>query len=551
MRRGEWWLVVALFAGSFALVVGTAGDYGATYDEPHYASAGSKYATWWVLAARSPALAFQRSAIEAAWRPNHEHPPLQKVASGFSYRWLPGLLPGLTAMRLPSAFWFALAAVGLFLFARGIWSLGGALFAALAFITMPHLFAHAHFVALDMPITAWFFFTAALAAVALTRDSWPWTALAGIAFGLALLSKINALFLPLLLLPWALIWHRRSWPKAAAAVAIGAAVFFVGWPWLWIAPVAHLKAYLAFHFRHAAYNVWYLGKLHQYAPWHYPFVMTAVSTPALVLLMSLAGLIICRPRRGNPREALLVLGFLISLAPSALPTSPKYNGVRLFLLAFPFLAALAGAGFARLESRLFRAGPLSRPTNTGLARLVALLVGASLLTPSVRALARTHPYQLAYYNAFVGGAAGAAESGFETIYWGQVLSQGVDFVNRIEKASPFLLVIPKGVIYLFHLQQVRPDAQFTADESQAPSVDYVMFQCMQSDFTDLCWELYRNAEPAFSVQLEGTPLLVAYDRDAAAAAAARLSARPAPAAPATSPAASSETNRPTRKLAGS
>jgi len=41
-----------------------------------------------------------------------------------------------------------------------------------------------------------------------------------------------------------------------------------------------------------------------------------------------------------------------------------------------------------------------------------------------------------------------------------------------------------------------------------------MFQAMQSDYTELCWALVREAEPVFEVTVEGTPLLLAYDRRA-------------------------------------
>jgi hypothetical protein len=342
-----------------------------------------------------------------------------------------------------------------------------------------------------------------------------------------------------------LIWHRRRWPKLLAILPIGPAVFFLCWPWLWIAPIAHLKGYLAFQFGHAAYNVWYLGKLYQYAPWHYPFVITAVTTPALLLLASLVGLAVLRPRR-NPEQALLLLGLAVMLAPNALPNSPKYNGERLFLPAFPFLAALAGGGFEWVTGSLRKLRFLSGEQNAGLARMLPVLLGAALLAPGVRAIAYTHPYQLAYYSAFVGGTAGATRRGFETIYWGQVLSEGVDFVDQLKDRNPRLLVIPKGVIYLFDLQQVRPDARFTGDEAEARSVDYVMFQCMQSDFTDLCWQLYRNAKPAYSVMLDETPLLVAYDRAAVAAASERRKGTSAPKAPASRASATSEMNRPTR-----
>ena len=140
MRGREWGVVAALFVLPFCWVLLSATDYGATYDEPHYASAGSRYAAWWARVATSPGEALTRDAIYAAWRLNHEHPPLQKVASGFSYRWLGDVLPGLTAMRLPSALWYSLAICALFLFVRGVWGFGAGLVAAIAFATLPRIF---------------------------------------------------------------------------------------------------------------------------------------------------------------------------------------------------------------------------------------------------------------------------------------------------------------------------------------------------------------------------------------------------------------------------
>jgi hypothetical protein len=86
-----------------------------------------------------------------------------------------------------------------------------------------------------------------------------------------------------------------------------------------------------------------------------------------------------------------------------------------------------------------------------------------------------------------------------------------------------VLLIPKGVIYLLEFQQqagpqqaggLRPDLDFTGDEAEAREVDYVMFQAMQSDYTDLAWSLVSEQEPVWMVTVEKTPLLLAYDREA-------------------------------------
>jgi 4-amino-4-deoxy-L-arabinose transferase-like glycosyltransferase len=541
-------LILGLFLVTFSLTLLTANDYGPTYDEPHYASAGARYADWWARVFRGDFRALSASEIETTWRLNHEHPPLQKVACGFAQRWFGGVMPGLMAMRLPSALWFAVAVCAIYLLCRGVWGRRGALFGALAFATMPRVIADAHFVALDMPIACWFFVTAAIAAWAMRRSSWPLAVLAGVAFGLALLAKLNAFFLPIVLIVWTAIFHRKQWPKLIPMIALGPLVFWIGWPWMWFDVVDHVRSYLTFHSGHAAYNVWYLGRLWQYAPWHYPFVMTAVTTPALLLALAALGIVgatrrvalACPPPKGESatrpywygaEPALLLLGLIVTLVPNALPSSPKYNGVRLFLPAFPFLAALAGGGFAwvqgvatSLASRLGRhLTPLppspSLERGRRLSSLIAAALGALLLYPGANAAIRIHPYQLAYYNALVGGTAGATRRGFETIYWGQVFEEAPLFLNRITTVSPRALVIPKGVIYLLDFQRqtgyLRPDVEFTGDDREAGRVDYVMFQAMQSDYPDLCWALVKGEAPAWTVQSEdGTPLLLIYDRAA-------------------------------------
>jgi 4-amino-4-deoxy-L-arabinose transferase-like glycosyltransferase len=525
--------------------------YSPTYDEPHYASAGIYYADWWGRVVRGDFSALSRPQIESAWRYNHEHPPLQKTVSGVSQALLGRTLSGMTAIRLPSALWYALVVTALFLFLLPVWGRAGALVSALALAILPRFFAHAHFVALDLPIACWFFLTAALTALALERDSWKWAVLAGIAFGLALGAKMNAFFLPFLLVPWGLIWYRPRWKKLVAILLIGPAVFFLSWPWLWLAPVTHFQEYLAFHFRHAAYNVWYLGHTYQYAPWHYPFVITAVTTPALLLLAALAGVTRSWPRRGiEPRKALLLLGLAVTLLPSALPSSPKYNGERLFLPAFPFLCALAGGGFAWAQDGIKRA-LRARKDGKRVTALATFGLAVLLLTSGVRGSFTLHPYQLAYYNEFTGGTWKATKQGFETIYWGQVFQDGAGYFNTFQQQNPRVLVIPKGVIYLLEFQQkagnLREDIRFTGDESEAAEVATVIFQWMESDFTDLCWELVNgDIDPVHAVVIGDAPLLTIYDSQALAAALDRLEERHATPKAASPAHANSDTNSPTR-----
>jgi hypothetical protein len=89
--------------------------------------------------------------------------------------------------------------------------------------------------------------------------------------------------------------------------------------------------------------------------------------------------------------------------------APAHDGVRLFLPAFFFLAAMAGWGTIWLADGVAR-WPGGRRV---LRPAVALLV----LAPAAWQLVKVHPFELSYYNELVGGPAGAWRRGFELAYW--------------------------------------------------------------------------------------------------------------------------------------
>jgi len=66
----------------------------------------------------------------------------------------------------------------------------------------------------------------------------------------------------------------------------------------------------------------------------------------------------------------------------------------------------------------------------------------------------THPYQLSYYNAFVGGLTGAARLGFETTYWGDTLSRSmlVEVARRVPEGSTLELA---PVLHQFQAADVQ------------------------------------------------------------------------------------------------
>ncbi len=407
----------------------------------------------------------------------HDYPPLGRLIlaaghDGMQVVWPVSVDPALAPRpyftiqaRAASALAFALTVflVGWYT-ARWHGQLAG-LCAALALPLMPRLFAHAHIASIESLVGL--FFTGTVLATAdrwplamtewasspQTRSRWsiPWqpVVITGVLLGLTLLTKIQAVLFPIPFSVWA-IWRfgRRGLVAVAAVGAISALVLFVGWPWLWIDPLRHAREYFAPANR-AHLNCWYLGQkfLDSEVPWHYPFVMFAVTVPLGLHVLGVWGVIIafrmrCRgigfqpvmPHGNTDRlEAyptqLLLAVMLFPLFLFAIPGLTVYDGERLFLVSFPLWVVCIGRGASDIYGRarlLPSREPQSNiPPRSRLGRSLALpLVGLLLLSESYT-LFTLHPCQLSYYNWLVGGLRGAQALGFEPSYWGDSITRSL------------------------------------------------------------------------------------------------------------------------------
>jgi hypothetical protein len=124
-------------------------------------------------------------------------------------------------------------------------------------------------------------------------------------------------------------------------------------------------------------------------PEYFFVAFAAKSTPAFLIVTALALAGLSRGREGRQDAALWLLPVLVLFLASA---GSSYNiGIRHMLPVYPLLA-MAGAGaLSRLAAARPRAG---------------VLLMAALPIASAAALARIHPHELSYFNAFVGGPEG-------------------------------------------------------------------------------------------------------------------------------------------------
>jgi hypothetical protein len=308
--------------------------------------------------------------------------------------------------------------------------------AGLALLLMPRVYGHAHLAALETftNLTC----TAAVLAVAAwwagpLPPSRQAAVAAGLVMGLALLSKIQAVLIPIPVIAWALVrWRRQAVGPVVLWGMTAFAVFFAAWPYLWLDPVGHLLEYLGRTTHRATLYCYYFGTRYadKAVPWHYPFVTFALTIPLAVLALILLGLGSVAGTQGTAdspsaavsdvarwRDRLLLACGIFPLVVFAMPGVAVYDGERLFLTVFPLWAIFAGRGaFNEMVAAARFIG--DRAAIIGIC-LACLLQFASNW--------RSHPSYLSYYNFSV-AIAGPERLGLELNYWGDALTR--DFLKE-------------------------------------------------------------------------------------------------------------------------
>lgn len=232
--------------------------------------------------------------------------------------------------------------------------------------------------------------------------------------------------------------------RLAVLVAVAWLVLVLPWPWAHQAPLAHpLEAMrLATDFP-TTMPVLFAGETvpSDALPRTYPLHYLLVTTPLPLLFLAAVALLLGWRRRDDPapeRAAMLGLTAVwlaLPLALFALLRPNVYGGMRHFLFLVPAVGLLAARGASDILDRL----PAGRARASAAAGLTALL-----LLPLVP-LVRLHPYQVTYYNALVGGVAGA-DGRYWTDYSLSSYAEAIRWINRQPRPAgrPTTLVLAGG-----------------------------------------------------------------------------------------------------------
>jgi hypothetical protein len=182
--------------------------------------------------------------------------------------------------------------------------------------------------------------------------------------------------------------------------------------------------------------------------------MLGVTLPLSVLFFSGLGLILSLVFARSRKLPLLVLFLGLTMwAVASAPSTPKYDGVRLFMPLFPCIALLAGGG-AEGVLALTRWSARRRGVARQEMTVMACLMVFALAAEGAWGTVRVYPYVLSYFNPIVGGIAGADERGFEVVYWGEPINEEVvEALNRMIPDGEKLKVLALHEMCFLQLQQ--------------------------------------------------------------------------------------------------
>lgn len=229
---------VVLFLLFLAPILFTLPDYGITHDEPIYMEASRSIRQWLSLDLRSM---LSQDSIDQHWKTD---PPRNVHPSGV--KWLYIIAQGTVFWekdpyvqnRLLCIFVFA-ASLTLFL----QWNFGPffarSLLAVLLLLSIPRFFAHAHFAATDIPMTAFLMLFVMAASKGMDQGT-PW--LAGVLLGFLASIKMTSVLFALPLLTLFLILHRTPAKKALQTVSLlgvtAGLTFYLLNPDWWFSPLS-------------------------------------------------------------------------------------------------------------------------------------------------------------------------------------------------------------------------------------------------------------------------------------------------------------------------
>jgi 4-amino-4-deoxy-L-arabinose transferase-like glycosyltransferase len=310
----------------------------------------------------------------------------------------------------------------------------------------------------------------------------------------------------------------RAIAPLVAMVAIGPALFYLHWPYLWHHPVDRFAWYLSFHLNHEHYTWFYLGELLRQPPFplDYVLVKTALTVPTSLFLPMVFGVawVVVRTvkKQVTAFELLVIANAATSIIVLSQPSVPHFGGVKHWFPSMPFLALLAAGSVLRGVEGLVEWVKPKLPHLE--VRTAFIAVSALLFIPAFIASVRVYPYGTSHYSELAGGLPGAATMGMQRQFWSNNVTGVLGWINQNAR--------PGERVYLHEVRgesirdyqrngMLRKDLGFTGGPGDADLVAYQYHQeFREAEFQ--VWQAFGTMKPVAGLYVDETPQIVVYRR---------------------------------------
>ncbi len=446
------------------------------------------------------------------------HPPFIDEVAALSNLILHGKLGIFGDVESYQVFYLFIASIGVLIVSIFTWQLtksyGAGMIAGFVLASYPYFIGESHINMKD-PVQAVFFAGAVWTFWQWVNEPkrWLWP-LFFIGFcALALSTKWNIVFLPLIIVPWLFSIRKtqtfKNWFNFQRLSLIGllgifiCAIFLIGTsPRSWADPMGYLIGLVNYYFGLGVGSIPQQpqGFIGIFGINFYPFLLVLLQTPEIVLLLLLVGFFHLKQVKN---ERILILGWLfVPVLRVMLPGAWFYNGLRQLMEIIPAVSVFAGIGFWFLQTKFPK-----------FVVAIGVFVAICLIIP----IATYHPNENAYFNSLTGGFAGASRNNLVdwSLSYGNVYKQGTDWLNKNAPKNARLAIVD-GPSYAVSPLWLRSDISmsgkyFSGYEAKG---EYIFKPVDHLEVTFFAKKYIENfLKPVGEIDVAGSPLLYIYKND--------------------------------------
>lgn len=404
------------------------------------------------------------------------HPPLSDILSAFFNVILfekLGLINDIDAYRVYGIFLSACLVTLLFIWGSSVYGKVAGVIAAVSLSLYPLFWAESHFnTEKDIPETVFWSFLFFSVWKGIIEKNYKWILMSGLFLGLAMGTKFNVFFTPLIIIPWIIVFLLTNYinKKFSAkdfflkngkfvlsiliAPILSVAIFIGSWPYLWFDLLTNIRGVFSFYKTigfTSNIDPNFLGPLGINT---YPIQWIIFTTPPVILLFSIIGIIVSIFRFKQEKDKLsflFLLWLIIPILRITWPGTTVYGGIRQIMEYIPALALFAGLGGQTVYSLL------KRKIN----KLVVWILIIGLFIPHLLILVKIHPNENVYFNSLIGGLGAAKEKNLPS--WGNSFGapyrQGIIWLNTNVPLNG-KVVFTRELMPNIPVIWIRPDINF-------------------------------------------------------------------------------------------